>query len=157
MCLISESSNVVRSVVKPALHVGEQIAGGSGCFAAVGNGGIAAGGGSCGCKGLAQALSSSASGSSISASALGTLVGFIGDLLNRGDAALFLEPDSLHGRQRLLRALGALFRDLLLQARQAVRLQDREGAKNGAREGKGAGDHDVNAVAMALATNHLRS
>jgi hypothetical protein len=71
--LVSMSSNSVRSLIKPALHVGEQIGGGVGWRAAAGRGGIAGGGtttGGKGCDTPAQADTSIGSASSISARAI---------------------------------------------------------------------------------------
>ncbi len=87
------ASNSVRSLVKPALHVGKQIAGGAGCRAWGGSGGIAGActtGGGNGGETVAQPLASISSGNSISAGAIEGVRGFIGDLLQRGAAALFL-------------------------------------------------------------------
>lgn len=72
VALVSESANPVRSLVNPALQVGEQIGGGSGCLAACGSGGIKAGrtgkgGGNVGALRVAQPLASSASSISVSA------------------------------------------------------------------------------------------
>lgn len=86
------SSNCVRSRVKPALHVGEQIGGGVGWRAWAGSAGMAggstAGGGEAG-ETLAQPLTSISSGISISAGALQGVVGFIGGFLHLCGAALF--------------------------------------------------------------------
>jgi hypothetical protein len=94
------SSNCVRSLVKPALHVGEQIGGGVGWRAWAGSAGMAggstAGGGEAG-ETLAQPLTSISSGISISARALHGLVGFIGGFLHLCGAALFFGAGGLHG------------------------------------------------------------
>lgn len=65
---VSMLSNSVRSLVKPALHVGEQIGGGVGWRATAGRGGIAGGGtttGGKGCDTAAQADTSIGSSSGI--------------------------------------------------------------------------------------------
>jgi hypothetical protein len=94
---ISESSKLVRSVVKPALHVGKQISGGLGCTADRGNGGIA-GGSTAGaakfCKPLAQPVTSRASGISISPRTGQLRFCFIHYLLERSNTPLFFNPRS---------------------------------------------------------------
>lgn len=106
------SSNSVRSLVKPALHVGEQIGGGAGWRAWGGSAGMAggctAGGGEAGDT-VAQPLTSISGSSSISAGALQGLVGFIGDFLHLCGAALFL------GAGGLLGALGCVGHGLQLR------------------------------------------
>jgi len=84
------SSNSVRSFIKPALHVGEQIDAGLGCLACAGNGGTAGGATTAGCKlgdTLAQALTSRGSSVSISARLSDLGLVFIGDILHGGRPA----------------------------------------------------------------------
>lgn len=93
------SSNSVRSLVKPALHVGEQIGGGAGWRAWAGSAGMAggstAGGGEAG-ETVAQPLTSISSGVSISAGARQGFVGFIGGFLHLCGAAFFFGARRLH-------------------------------------------------------------
>lgn len=84
------SSNSVRSFIKPALHVGEQIDAGLGCLACAGNGGTAGGATTAGGKlgdTLAQALTSRGSSVSISARLSDLGLVFIGDILHGGRPA----------------------------------------------------------------------
>jgi hypothetical protein len=157
VCFISESSNSVRSVVKPALHVGKHSFGGVGCFAWAGRGGIAAGLTSGRGKGCAQPLSSSASALSISTSLNFTFAGFIGNLLCCRDAALFLVAGLLHSGHYRCQGLRFLLFELQLGRVQTPRLQGGEGRNGGQSDEQGAGDHWVIASTMALATSHLRS
>lgn len=101
MGLVSESSNSVRSRIKPALHVGEQIGGGFGCRACAGSAGMAGGtttGGGDDGDTVAQPLASISSGISISAGALQGFMGFIGDFLHLCGAALFFGAGRLYGQ-----------------------------------------------------------
>lgn len=85
--LVSVSSNSVRSLIKPALHVSEQIGGGVGWRASCGRGGIAGGGTTTGGEGgdtLAQADTSIGSASSISARAIAVSLYVIQDLPQGG-------------------------------------------------------------------------
>lgn len=157
MSFISESSNSVRSVVKPALHVGEQISGGVGCLAAVGRGGTATTSGSGFRKGCAQPLSSSTSAVSISTGFFGTDVGFIGDFLHLLGAAVFNQTGGFNGRGMLLGSDAPLIGDVRFQRDETVRLQRAEGRERHGRDQKDARDHWVMASTMALATSHLRS
>ncbi len=98
--LVSESSNSVRSRVKPALHVGEQIGGGVGCRATAGSGGTAGAGTTGGSEGgetVAQPATSISSGISISAGTVEGVVGFIGGFLHLCGAALFFGAGLLAG------------------------------------------------------------
>ncbi len=144
------SSNSVRSIIKPALHVGEQIDGGVGWRATAGSGGITGGGTTSGGDGgdtLAQPASSVSSAGSISAGAVkfGLCIG--GDLHQVGVAAFAFGSCLCHGLPRGLLLLAQLFGvaaeragmgDLL--EREAVGLQagDHESADQG--PGCGAGD-----------------
>lgn len=77
---VSMLSNFVRSLVKPALHVGEQIGGGVGWRATAGRGGIAGGGtttGGKGCDTPAQADTSIGSSSGIRLRAIESGLRFI--------------------------------------------------------------------------------
>ena len=112
MGLVSKSSNSVRSFVKPAPHVGEQIGGGFGCRAWAGSGGFFAG---CTTKGggelgdtVAQPLTSSASSIGVIARRIKLLLGFIGNLLHGERAALFFFASGLHRLARGAFALGEL-------------------------------------------------
>lgn len=86
------SSNSVRSLIKPALHEGEQIDGGVGWRAWAGSAGMAggstAGGGKAG-ETVAQPLTSISSGISISEGPRQGFMGFIGGFLQLCAAALF--------------------------------------------------------------------
>jgi hypothetical protein len=88
-------SNSVRSLVKPALHVGEQIAGGAGCRAWAGSGGMAGAwttGGGNGGEPVAQPLTSVGSSSGVSTGTIQSFSGVIGGFLQLGAAALFFGP-----------------------------------------------------------------
>lgn len=117
MGLISESSNSVRSFIKPALHPLEQIFGGLGWRACAGSAGVFAGSTTKGgCEGghtLAQPLTSSASGVSVIASLIELSLGFIGNLLSRLGAALFFGASVFDGLARGALALCELGRVLL--------------------------------------------
>ncbi len=108
-CGVSVFSNSTRSLVKPALHVGEQIGGGAGCLAAAGSGGISGGWTTTGGDGgntLAQPDSSVRSASNISARALKFSLGIFGYLLEGKVAAPLFRSCVGHGLARgaLLRA-----------------------------------------------------
>lgn len=96
MRLVSESSNSVRSLINPALHVGKQIEGGVGCRACTGSAGIAAGATTAAGKGdaelCAQPLTNVSSSIGISTRARQFLFGFINHPLQRVGAPLFLGP-----------------------------------------------------------------
>lgn len=85
-------SQLSRSLVSPAEHVGKHIEGVAGCRACAGSGGIA-GGPTCGDKlgeSCAQAVSSNPSSASIIARSIGLMCGFIGNLrLGVGAPLLF--------------------------------------------------------------------
>lgn len=98
---VSEFSNSVLSVVKPALHVGEQIDGGLGWRAWAGSTGFAGGSTNSGGRGefgdtAAQPLTSIAGSSSIIARTVKVLLGFIGNLLHGSRASLFFFSGGLH-------------------------------------------------------------
>lgn len=89
------SSNSVRSLVKPALHVGEQIDGGFGWRACTGRAGTAGGATTAGGDGgelCAQPLTSVSSSIGVSARTRQLFFGFMDDPLQRFGAALFLGP-----------------------------------------------------------------
>lgn len=101
---VSMLSNSVRSLVKPALHVGEQIGGGVGWRATAGRGGIAGGGtttGGEGCDTAAQADTSIGSSSGIRLRAIKSGFRFIQGLPQSSEpSGLFRARggDSLAGR-----------------------------------------------------------
>jgi hypothetical protein len=106
---VSVFSNFTRSLVKPALHVGEQIGGGAGCLAAAGSGGISGGrttSGGDGGNALAQPDSSVSSAGSISARAVDFSLGIFGYLLEGEVSAPLFRSCVCHGLARgaLLRA-----------------------------------------------------
>jgi len=117
--LVSVESNSVLSFIKPSLHVGEQIGGGSGCRASWGRGGIAAGFTTAGGELLAQALTSSASSTGSSQGGLGLFLGIGYHLGLFGLSALFLGPLGFAGLTGLLFGLGAVVRELGLDFRPA--------------------------------------
>ena len=89
---VSMLSNSVRSLVKPALHVGEQIGGGVGWRAAAGRGGIAGGGtttGGEGCDTPAQADTSIGSSSGIRLRAVKSGLCFIQGLPQSSEPSAF--------------------------------------------------------------------
>ena len=184
VCLVSKSSNSVRSLVKPALHVGEQISGGVGCRAWGGSGGISGAatttGGSEGGDLLAQPLASSSIGSSISASLRQAVFGVMGGLQGvvQAPGALFagglgglaggaLERLQLGGVGGAGVGVGGLLRGEppRLHAGGHHGGDQRPGEQRGQQAlGDGGGDHAASAMwaasrvrAMALATSHLRS
>lgn len=86
-------SKLSTSRLQPSEHVGKQLAGGAGCRAWEGSGGIAGGAttaGGDGCDALAQPSTSSSGASGISTRQGGEFVGMVGDLLHCRDAAGFL-------------------------------------------------------------------
>ena len=100
-CRVSVSSNSIRSFIKPALHVGEQIGGGAGWRATLGSAGMAAGSTTAGVKGgelCAQALTSIGSSTSIRARAGKLGVSFIGGFLHLVGATFFLGSSGIDGR-----------------------------------------------------------
>lgn len=108
---VSESSKLFRSIVKPALHPLEQIGGGIGWRASDGRGGRLAwgvGAGGCCGEGDAQALTSSAGSSQVSAQVLGFLAGIVGLLLRHGGAAVFFSSGGLDGHPRFALPVAAL-------------------------------------------------
>ena len=133
------SSNSVRSFIKPALHVGEQIDGVVGWRAATGSGGIAGGGtttGGEGCDTPAQADTSIGSASSVSARAIAVGLCFIQDLPECGKAAgLFgaVRGDGLASgtleRAQLLRVVTLRAGVRALLDREAVGLQAGQGER----------------------------
>lgn len=160
---VSVSSKVCRSFVKPALHVGEQIAGGVGCRATAGRSGIFGASTTTGGDGgdtLAQPASSISSAGSISAGAVkfGLCIGR--DLHEVGVAAFAFRSCLRHGLPRGLLLLAQLFGVAVQRAgvgallkREAVGLQagDHQGADEG--PGGGAGnqgaDHDSSPFSQA--------
>lgn len=89
------SSNSVRSLVKPALHVGEQIEGGVGWRACTGSAGMAGGGTTAAGDGgelCAQPLTSVSGSIGVSARTRQLFFGFMDDPLQRFSATLFLDP-----------------------------------------------------------------
>ena len=128
------SSNSVRSLIKPALHVGKQTDGGVGCRACTGSTGMAAGATTAAGKGgaelCAQPLANVSSSIGISTRARQFLFGFINHLLQRLGAPLFFGPgcDMRLDRfplepRHLLGMLQASRRVITLLGRQAVGLQ----------------------------------
>lgn len=153
MCLVSESSNSVRSLINPALHVGKQIEGGVGCRACTGRDGIAAGATTAAGKGgaelCAQPLANVRSSIGISTRARQFLFGFINHPLQRVHAPLFLGPGRGLGRCcRTLQAgnvLGVLHAGLgmvALLGRQAVGLQAQQPKHDQQEGGERPGHHD---------------
>lgn len=141
------SSNSVRSLVKPALHVGEQIGGGDGWRAWAGKAGIAGGsttgGGEAG-ETVAQPLTSISSGVSISAGPRQGFMGFIGGFLHLCGAALFFGTRRLHGLPAGALQVGDLFG--VLRPRVGVRgllPSEAPGLEPGQQQGGGqqAGEH----------------
>ena len=157
MAGVSESSKLVRSFVKPALHVGKQIVGGASCWACTGSGGIA--GGSTAGPGklgdtLAQPLASISGTISISAS-LGKFRFSLMDYpFKRGNAPLFLKPGRSLG---ILRRLGSLghqhrmvatgLRVVALLTGQPPRLHPQQHKRPGQRNGQ-APDHLIASLVM---------
>lgn len=106
---VSISSNSVRSLVKPALHVGKQIEGGAGCLACTGRGGIAGGDTTTagdGGKLCAQPLASVSSSVGVSIRQRKLLVGLINDSLQRFGAPPFFSAGCSLGRGHGARQVG---------------------------------------------------
>jgi hypothetical protein len=146
---VSESSKLVRSFVKPALHVGKQIAGGAGCCACTGSGGIAggatAGPGKLG-ETLAQPLASISGTVSISASLGKFRFSLMDNPFKRGNAPLFLNPGRSLGSPSGLGRLGHHNRKrglgqgmVALLIRQAPRLHPHQDERPGQRNGQAPG------------------
>lgn len=158
MCFVSVSSNFVRSFIKPALHVGEQIGGAVGWRAAAGRGGIVGGGtttGGKGCDTLAQADTSIGSASSISARAIAVGLCFIQDLPQGSETAVAFGTgfgDSLAGsalqRAQLLRVVALRAGVCALLDGEAVGLQPGEGERGEQEPGQCAGDHASTRLAV---------
>ncbi|SCU74129.1 conserved hypothetical protein [Cupriavidus necator] len=107
---VKRFSQLSRSRISPAEHVGEQIGGNWGWRAAADNGGIRGPSASVGegCGTCAQLASHSVSGASIRARRLGLLKGVMGNLRLCRGAALFLEAravDRVDLCERLVAAL----------------------------------------------------
>lgn len=135
-------SKLSRSSVKPAEHVGEQIAGGAGCLAWAGRGGIAGGatGGELG-GALAQAVSRSASSASVRLrSEAGFVCGILGLLDFVGTAALFSPGRSL-GLLDALGNLASVERKIGAGDNGLAPLPSGQQQGQGERDGEGAGDH----------------
>lgn len=149
VCVVSMSSNSFRSLVKPALHVGEQIGGGVGWRASVGRGGIAGGGtttGGEGCDTLAQADTSIGSASSVSARAIAVGLGFIQDLPQGGETKAFFGAGGGDGLACGTLQIAQLLRVVALRAgvgallkREAVGLQACHGERGEQYPGERAG------------------
>lgn len=147
-------SNSVRSFVKPALHVGEQIGGGVGWRATAGRGGIAGGGattGGEGCDTPAQADTSIGSSSGISLRAIESGLCFIQGLPQSSEpSGLFrarrggsLTGCALH-RAQLLRVIPLRACVRALFKHKAVGLQASRAECNGQEPGERAGEHYTN-------------
>ena len=144
-------SNFVRSLVKPALHVGEQIGGGVGWRATAGRGGIAGGGtttGGEGCDTAAQADTSPGSSSGISLRTVKSGLRFIQGLPQSSEpSALFRARcgDSLAGRvlhrAQLLRAIPLRACVRALFKHKAVGLQASRAECNGQEPRERASEH----------------
>jgi hypothetical protein len=154
---VSESSKLVRSVVKPALHVGKQIAGGAGCWACTVSGGIAggatAGPGKLGDT-LAQPLASISGASSISASLGKFRFSLMDNPFKRFGAPLFfcsgLFASQLGGLEHHLHLLGVVrlgLRVVALLTRQPPRLHTHQDKRPGQRNGQ-APDHLIASLVM---------
>lgn len=149
--LVSVSSNSVRSLIKPALHVSEQIGGGVGWRASCGRGGIAGGGTTTGGEGgdtLAQADTSIGSASSISARAIAVGLCFIQDLPQGCKSACFFGAvcgDGIAGcalqRAQLLRVVTLRAGVCPLLDGEAVGLQTCQGKRREQQPRERAGDH----------------
>ena len=157
MAGVSESSKLVRSVIKPLLHPCKQIAGGAGCWACTGSGGIAggatAGPGKLG-ETLAQPLASISGTVSISASLGKFRFSLMDNPFKRGNAPLFLKPGrslgspsglGLFGHQRRMVRFG--LRMVALLARQPPRLHPNQDKRPGQRNGQ-APDHLIASLVM---------
>jgi hypothetical protein len=154
---VSESSKLVRSFVKPALHVGKQISGGVGCRACTGSGGIAggatAGPGKLG-ETLAQPLASISGTVSISASLGKFVFSFMDNPFKRFGAPLFfcsgLLASQLGGLEHHLHLLGVVrfgLRVVALLAHQAPRLEPQQHSRQGQHDRQDA-DHLIASLVM---------
>lgn len=105
MGAVSESSNCVRSLVKPALHVGKQIGGGLGWRAWAGSGGFAGGGTAEGGSELgdtlAQPVTSITGSIGISKRPIQFFLSFIGNPLHGIRAAFFFLACSFDRQPRV--------------------------------------------------------
>ncbi len=144
-------SNSVRSFVKPALHVGEQIGGGVGWRATAGRGGIAGGGattGGEGCDTPAQADTSIGSSSGIRLRAIESGLCFIQGLPQSSEPSVFFRArsgDSLASRvpqrAQLLHMIALRAGVVALLDREAVGLQTCQGKRREQQPRERAGDH----------------
>lgn len=138
---VSMLSNSVRSLIKPAPHVGEQIGGGVGWRATAGRGGIAGGGTTTdgeGCDTAAQADTSIGSSSGIRLRAIKSGLRLIQGLPQSSEpSALFRARggDSFTGcvfqRTQLLRVIALRAGVCTLLKREAVGLQAGRAKRNG--------------------------
>jgi len=133
-------SQLSRSVVSPAEHVGEHHAGSGCCIALAGSGGIAGGGTTGNGLGpLAQAASSSGSAASVSLSS-NRAGGLVVDDLSKGcDTAGFLGACGLGGRGDGLGVAGGGFGGQQLLAVQTPGLASQQGDQDGDDGQQGAG------------------
>jgi hypothetical protein len=154
---VSESSKLVRSFVKPALHVGKQIVGGAGCWACTGSGGIAGGAtarpGELGDT-LAQPLASISGTVSISASLGKFRFSLMDNPFKRGNAPLFfcsgLFASQLGCLEHHLHLLGMActgLRVVALLTGQPPRLHPQQHERPGQRNGQ-APDHLIASLVM---------
>lgn len=157
------ASNSVRSLVKPALHVGKQIAGGFGWRACTGNTGIAGGATTTGGDGgelCAQPLTSVSSSTGIRARTLQLLFRFMDYPLQRFGAPLFLRPCGDMGLNRFslqlrdllgMRQLGGVV--VCFLGRQSPCLQTGQGQRGSQSNGKGALHHPSARLAFAVTSD----
>lgn len=160
---VSKLSNSVRSLVKPALHVGKQIDGGSGWRACTGSAGMAGGcttTGGKGCATVAQPLTSISSGNSISAGSRKGLSGFIGGFLHLCGAALFFSAGAGFGLARGVSQFAHLLGMLGAGVGMGCPLTDQlvglpAGQQQGTRQGdsQGAGDDHIQPRYFGLRTS----
>ena len=134
---ISMSSNCVRSLVKPALHVGEHTVGGLGWRAAWGNGRGSAGASTGEGKLLAQPLTSITSAISIRRSGLFTFGGILRLLLKRRSVAALFVALGLHRRGQSRGVAGAQFGYLAAHAPSLHIPRHGAASKRGADNGSG--------------------
>lgn len=147
-------SNSVRSLVKPALHVGEQIGGGIGWRATAGRGGIAGGGtttGGEGCDTAAQADTSPGSSSGIRLRAIKRGLCFIQGLPQSSEPSVFFRArsgDSLASRvlqcAQLLHMIALRAGVRALFKHKAVGLQASRAKRNGQEPGERTREHHTN-------------
>ena len=147
-------SNFVRSLIKPALHVGEQIGGGVGWRATAGRGGIAGGGtttGGEGCDTAAQADTSIDSASGISLRAIKSGFRFIQGLPQSGEPPAFFRArrgDSLAGcalqRTQLPRVIALRASVCALFKYKAVGPQAGRAKRNGQEPRERTREHHIN-------------